>query len=62
VPKKRIDVSVTAPGLLSTTYYAVARDQQGQKVAEAYGNDRREATAKVVERVRRSYPDAEVLY
>ena len=61
--KKRIDVSVTAPFLGTSDYYAVARDETGREVANAYGKDRREATAKVVQKVRSIYgSDAEVLY
>ena len=61
--KKRIDVSVTAPGMFQSDYYAVARDQSGREVAYAYGKDRRDAIAKVVQKVRQMYgSDAEVLY
>jgi len=61
--KKRIDVNVTAPGMFQSNYYAVARDSAGQEVAYAYGKDRREATAKVVQKVRERYgSEAEILY
>jgi len=60
--KKRVDIGVTAPGILQSEYYAVARDERGNQLAYAYGKDRREATAKVVQKVRSSYPDAEILY
>lgn len=61
--KKRIDVSVTEPFLGNPSYYAVARDETGREVAYAYGKDRREATAKVVQKVRSMYgSDAEILY
>lgn len=61
--RKRIDISVT-PGGLSTggQYYAVARDENGREVAYAYGGDRREAVAKCLQKVRQSYPDAQVSY
>lgn len=60
--KKRVDVSVTAPGMFGSDYYAVARDDRGNQLAYAYGKDRRDATAKVVQKVRASCPDAEILY
>ncbi|MEN6304672.1 MAG: hypothetical protein ABFD96_18215 [Armatimonadia bacterium] len=60
--KKRIDISVTAPGLFQSEYYAVARDEKGNQVAYAFGKDRREATAKTVQKVRAQHPDAEILY
>lgn len=61
--KKRIDISITEPHLGCSDYYAVARTDSGQQVAYAYGRDRREATAKVVQKVRSMYgSDAEILY
>lgn len=61
--KKRIDVNVTAPGAFSHDYYAVARDETGREIAYAYGRDPRDATAKVVQKVRSMYgSDAEILY
>ncbi|MBP8952466.1 MAG: hypothetical protein KBI47_08750 [Armatimonadetes bacterium] len=60
--KKRVDVTVTPPGPFSHDHYAVARDETGREIAYAYGKDKREATAKVVQKVRSSYPDAEILY
>ncbi|MEN6643520.1 MAG: hypothetical protein ABFE08_13830 [Armatimonadia bacterium] len=61
--KKRIDVNVTSPGMFQSEYYAVARDEGGNEVAYAYGRDRREATVKVVQKVRERYgSDAEILY
>lgn len=61
--KKRIDISVTAPGPFSSDYYAVARDQSGDEVAYAYGRDRHDATVKCVQKVRARYgSDAEILY
>ena len=60
---KRFDVAVTPPGIFQTSYYAVARSSEtGQKAGEAYGKDRREAVQKVVQRIRASYPDAQILY
>lgn len=62
--KKRIDISVTMPGLMSTQWSAVARDTaSGTQVAYAYGGSRQEAVAKVVQRVRQLYgSDVEILY
>lgn len=61
--EKRIDVNVTEPFFGNPNYYAVARDDSGREVANAYGKDRREATAKVVQKVRSMYgSDAEILY
>jgi len=61
--KKRIDISITGPHLGCSDYYAVARTDSGTQVAYAYGKDRREATAKVVQKVRSMYgSDAETLY
>lgn len=62
--KKRIDVSVTMPGFMSTQWSAVARDTaSGTQVAYAYGGSRQEVVAKVVQRVRQLYgSDAEILY
>jgi len=61
--RKRIDIAVTAPGMLSSDYYAVARDQSGREIAYAYGRDQHDATAKCVQKVRAIYGgDAEILY
>jgi hypothetical protein len=60
--KKRIDITVTPPGMFQSEYYAKARDETGREVAFAYGKDEREAKVKVVEKVRRIYPDAEIMW
>jgi len=60
--KKKIDIHVTDGGMF-TDYYAVARDSSGNKVADAYGKNRQEAIAKVVQKVRTLYgSEAEILY
>lgn len=61
--KKRVDISVTDPFFGSPNYYAVARDSSGRELAYAYGKDRHEAVAKVVQKIRSLYgSDVKILY
>lgn len=60
VTRKQIDISVYEAFLATTQ--AVARETAtGREVARAGGKDRREAIARVVEKVRHIYPDAEII-
>jgi hypothetical protein len=62
--RKRIDISVfdLFDPANQYAYQAKARDESGREVASAYGKTRQDAIAKVVQRVRSSYPDAAILY
>ena len=64
--RKRIDITSVSAGIAGAVtggnYQATARDERGNQVAYAYGQTEREAKAKVVQKVREIYPDAEILY
>lgn len=63
--RKQIDITCTSSGLAAilcnTPYYAVARDEYGEQVAEAYGETACDAEATVIRMVYQKYPDAEIL-
>jgi hypothetical protein len=60
MPRKQIDIAVHEAFL--TSPQAVARETAtGREVARATGKDRQDAIARVIDRVRQIYPDAEII-